>query len=342
MKLELFNYNLPKKLIANKPAQPRDHSKLLVFDRKNNAIKHDKYLNLDKYLTQNDVLVFNNSKVFPARLFGQKESGGKVEVLLLKKLDYEYDWEVMLRSKRAKIGLKLLFKQGLSAILVKRLSEKTWLLKFNKKGSQFNTIINKIGQIPIPPYIESKAKQSELKKQYQTVYAKQIGSAAAPTAGLHFTNRLLKKIKDKGCKIEYITLHVGLGTFEPVTTENIEDYKIHKEWVTVDKKTINNLTKYKKQGKRIITVGTTSVRTLEAIMSKKQTTDFNDYVDIYIYPGYKFKFIDAMITNFHLPKSSLLMLVSAFIGRQQTLKLYKIAIKLRYRFFSFGDGMFIY
>lgn len=342
MKLSQFDYNLPENLIAQKPASPRDSSKLLVYNKKSNQIIHDKYLNLDKYLTPNDVLVLNDSKVFPARIIGRKESGGRAELLLLEQKK-DNEWEVIIGCKRPKIGLKLLFKQGLEAEVIKSLEEKTWLVQFNFTDTKFFAILDKIGQIPLPPYIESKVKSGKLKDQYQTVYAKETGSAAAPTAGLHFTNRLIKKIKSKGVQMEFITLHVGLGTFNPVNTENIEDYKIHKEWVTVSKKTLNNLQKAKVAGKRIISVGTTSTRTLEAIFSKKDKwqSDFSDYVDIYIYPGYNFKFIDAMITNFHLPKSSLIMLVSALIGRKKTIDLYKLAIKLKYRFFSFGDGMFL-
>ncbi|MBT4722990.1 S-adenosylmethionine:tRNA ribosyltransferase-isomerase, partial [Candidatus Falkowbacteria bacterium] len=223
MKLSQFDYNLPENLIAQKPASPRDSSKLLVFNKSKKEIIHDKYLNLDKYLTDNDVLVFNDSKVFPARLIGKKESGGKAELLLLEQKSSD-KWVVIIGCKRPKIGLKLLFKQGLEAEVIKSLEEKTWLVKFNFKDTTFFAILNKIGQIPLPPYIESKVESKKLKDQYQTIYAKETGSAAAPTAGLHFTNRLIKKIRDKGVQMEFITLHVGLGTFNPVNTENIEDY----------------------------------------------------------------------------------------------------------------------
>jgi len=333
----------------------------LVYKETSNEIIHDRYSNLDKYLTKNDVLVFNDSKVFPARLIGKKESGGRAEILLLKEVS-SGQWEVMIGAKRPKIGLKLQFKRGLEATVVRVQNEKTWLVEFNYKGSRFFDILDRVGEVPLPPYIDQAKVQGlkspelqtiaclssgqakvKVKGQYQTVYAKERGSAAAPTAGLHFTNRLLEKIRKKGVQIEYVTLHVGLGTFNPVNTDDIEDYRIHSEWVSVGKKTLKSLQDAKKQGKRIISVGTTSTRTLEAIFSKKKnwSTGYNDYVDIYIYPGYEFKFIDGMITNFHLPKSSLIMLVSALIGRKKTISIYKLAIKLKYRFFSFGDGMLL-
>jgi S-adenosylmethionine:tRNA ribosyltransferase-isomerase len=342
MKLSLFNYNLPTKLIAQKPSSPRDHSRLLVFNKKTSKINHEQFFNLPKYLNKNDVLVFNNTKVFPARIIGQKLTGGEVEVLLLKKLTAD-KWEAMLRAKKAKSGLKLRFKHSLSGELVERLSAKTWEIKFNLSNNEFYAVLDEIGQSPIPHYINVKNPHSKLlKKQYQTIYAKYLGSAAAPTAGLHFTKNLLNKIKKIGCKIEFVTLHVGLGTFEPVNTENIEDYKIHNEWASIDKATRTRLIKAKENGQRIISVGTTSIRTLEYFFSGKEQQSSEANINIFIYPGYKFKFVDAMITNFHLPKSTLLMLVSAFIGRKKTLELYQKAIGLKYRFFSFGDAMFIY
>lgn len=342
MRTSLFNYNLPPKLIANEPASPRDSSKLLIYSKDQGKITHDKFFNLDKYLLPGDVLVFNNSKVIPARLLGSKSTGGKAEALLLKQ-DKPGIWQAMLGTRKPKIGLKLRFEQGLQAEVIKRISDKTWLLKFNFTGPKFRAILAKIGEMPLPPYIQRiKGQRSKIKDQYQTVYAKKDGSAAAPTAGLHFTNRLLKKIKSRGVQFEFVTLHVGLGTFAPVNTENIEDFKIHTEYIEIDPTTIKRLQKAKQQGRRIIAVGTTSVRTLETIFAKQRKSKIlNLKSKIFIYPGYKFKFIDAMITNFHLPKSSLLMLVSAFIGRQKTLQLYKLAIKLKYRFYSFGDGIFL-
>jgi S-adenosylmethionine:tRNA ribosyltransferase-isomerase len=370
MKLSLFNYNLPPSLIAHKPASPRDHSRLFVFDQKTKQVEHKHFFDLPKYLNKNHVLVFNNSKVFPARLIGKKQSGGKIELLLLQDKG-NGEWEAMIKTKRPKIGLKMMFSKGLHATLTQSMSEKTWLVKFNFKGPKFYTILDKIGLVPTPPYIKSQLSNSKLKQKYQTVYASQTGSAAAPTAGLHFTKKLLNKLTKQDVQMEQITLHVGLGTFNPVTTNKIEDYNIHKEWVSADKQTINRLVQAKKAGKRIVAVGTTSVRTLETIFAKFNAStirefrvqtrdavpiaepsrildfvgtisrDYHAFTDIYIYPGYKFKFVDSLITNFHLPKSSLLILISALIGRTTTLKLYKQAIKLKYRFFSFGDAMFL-
>jgi len=307
-------------------------------------------------------MVFNNSKVFPARLLGNKETGGKAEALLLRKLK-SGQWEALLGTRHPKVGLKLSFNKGLTAKVIGTPTAKTWLLQFNFSGPAFYEILDKIGQVPTPPYIDVKNQlfhshslaksDKKIRNQYQTIYAKKLGSAAAPTAGLHFTNRLLKKIRDRGVQTEFVTLHVGLGTFDPVNTENIEEYKIHQEWVSVDKQTIKRLIKAKQVGKRIIAVGTTSVRTLETLFSTSPICDIRDsrqshinschsyYTDIFIHPGYKFKFINAIITNFHLPKSSLIMLVSAFIGRKKTLELYNKCIKLKYRFFSFGDAMFL-
>jgi len=340
MKLSLFDYNLPKELIAQKPRAKRDSSRLLVYSPTNKRLIHDYFHNLPKYFTMNDLLVFNNSKVFPARLLGQKETGGKCEVLLLKNIKGS-TWEVLLGINRPKIGLNLLFSEGLKAKILNTCSDKTWLIEFNFKASKCQTIFDKIGQVPLPPYIHSNTSEKNLKQQYQTVYAKPIGSAAAPTAGLHFTKELIGQIKKMGCAIEFVTLHVGLGTFDPVKTDNIEDYKIHSEWISISQKTINNIIQAKKDGKRIIAVGTTSVRVLETIFDKKITKSFSGNINTFIYPGYKFKIVDAIITNFHLPKSSLLMLVSAFIGRKNVMKIYQTAIKLKYRFFSFGDAMFL-
>lgn len=374
MKLKLFDYNLPGKLIAQTPAVPRDRSRLLVYGPvgrsfnegrvKTRKIIHDRFYNLPKYLTNNDVLVLNNTKVFPARLIGNKETGGKAEILLLKKIkrdgqqanhSFSEGWEGLVGCTRPKSGLKLRFERGLQAELVNRLSEKTWLIKFNFKGDKFNAILNQIGQTPLPPYIQVSLRPrssggSKLEKQrYQTVYARHLGSAAAPTAGLHFTKNLLNKVKKRGCEMEFVTLHVGLGTFNPVNTENIEDYKIHSEWAIVDKATIARLIKAKRKGKRIIAVGTTSTRVLESFFENApmlhsmgvRKKSISKFIDIFIYPGYKFKFIDALITNFHLPKSSLLMLVAAFIGRKNIMKIYQTAIKMKYRFFSFGDAMLL-
>ncbi len=338
-----FDYNLPSDLIARQPAKPRDHSRLMIYDRKSKKINHEKFLNLDKYLNSNDVLVFNDSKVFPARLIGKKQSGGRAEVLLLKKIN-NHEWEAMLGMSNPRPGVKVIFKKNFHADIIDQKEGKTWRVKFNLCGNSFWREVNRLGKVPLPPYIQSQEKQSRLKKQYQTVYSKQIGSAAAPTAGLHFTPRLLRKLRAKGVKFEFVTLHVGLGTFAPLDTRRVEDYRIHEEWVSVPKKTLNNLSLHKEKGRRIIAVGTTSTRTLEAIFresAREFKQDYNDFVNIYIYPPYKFRFVDALITNFHLPKSSLLVLVSAFAGKNKIKKLYDLAVKLKYRFYSFGDSMFI-
>ncbi|MFA6536848.1 MAG: tRNA preQ1(34) S-adenosylmethionine ribosyltransferase-isomerase QueA [Patescibacteria group bacterium] len=343
MKLALFNYDLPNKFIAQKPASPRDSAKLLVYDKKSKKTVHDTFLNLDKYLRKGDVLVFNDSKVFPARLFGNKESGGKAEFLFLKELANS-QWEVLIGSRNPLIGTKYIFPNKLMAEIVAKIPGKSWLVKFNKSNSEIKKTLVKFGHMPLPPYIKNDSTEKKLQEQYQTIYAKKSGSAAAPTAGLHFTERLLKKLKKVGVQMEFVTLHVGLGTFNSVDTENIEDYEIHSERVEVSAKTMKNLMKAKKENKRIIAVGTTSVRTLEAIFANYPNTkseNIDREVKIFIYPGYKFKFVDAIITNFHLPKSSLLMLVSAFVGRKKILDLYEIAKSKNYRFFSFGDGMFL-
>lgn len=342
MKLSLFDYHLPKERIAQSPANPRDSARLLIYDRKTGKVKHEVFRNLPEYLTANDVLVFNNSKVFPARLRGKKESGGKAELLLLKHLGPK-KWECLVGTSNPRPGIKLVFAHGLIGEILNTAEEKTWVVEFNCPDKEMFEHLEKIGEIPLPPYISSTEKQTVLKKQYQTVYAEPVGSSAAPTAGLHFTENLLSKIKKMGCQIEYVTLHVGLGTFNPINVEDIEKYHIHSEDVSVDKETLKRLIAAKKQGKRIIAVGTTAVRTLEAVFTDmlSRNNDFVQSVNIYIYPPYKFKFVDAMITNFHLPKSSLLVLVSAFAGRKNIQEIYRKAIKNKYRFFSFGDASFL-
>lgn len=347
MKLKLFDYNLPKNLIAQKPANPRDSSRLFVYDKKNKKIEHKIFRQIGDYLKPGDVLVFNDSKVFPARLIGKKAvTGGRMEIFLLneKKMG---EWEVLIKGRGKKDGLIVNFSNKLKCELIKKIGEFTWLVKFNKKGESLKRLIMKFGKTPIPPYIKNSLKETVLRKRYQTVYAKKIGSVAAPTAGFHFTKRLLKQLNKKGVQCEFVTLHVGLGTFQLVNVENIEDYKIHSETVIVKTEVAKRLLEAKKQRRRIIAVGTTSARTLEAIFSKKKfkinsSNIIKKNVDLFIYPGYKFKMIDGLITNFHLPKSTLLMLISAFIGRKKTLELYQIAIKKGYRFYSFGDVMFLF
>ncbi|MFH1598165.1 MAG: tRNA preQ1(34) S-adenosylmethionine ribosyltransferase-isomerase QueA [Patescibacteria group bacterium] len=340
MKLSSFDYNLPKQYIAQKPVYPRDHSRLMVVDRQTKTVWHRHFFDLPKLLVKGDVLVLNNTKVFPARLQGRKkESGGKIEVFLLKKLTGR-TWEVLIGGKIRKAGMVLQFKEGLEGKVIKQLTGGIWHIKLNKSAKDFWPIIDKIGEAPTPPYIKIKDKKQKAKRDYQTVYADKVGSVAAPTAGLHFTKSLLNKLKRQGVQIEYVTLHVGFGTFQPVKVKDIKKHRMHPEWVEVSKETINRIKIARKKGNRVIAVGTTSVRTLETAL-KKPNKSFRGWVNLFIYPGYKFKNLDALITNFHLPRSTLLMLVSALAGRRFILDCYQIATKKQYRFYSFGDAMLI-
>jgi len=340
MKLADFDYKLPKKLIAQKPKHPRDRSRLLIYKRQKDQIIHDYFYNIHKYLKKGDLLVFNDTKVFPARLIGKKQTDGKAEVLLLENIK-EKVWKAMVGAKNKKPGMKIIFNDKLSAVLKKRMSDMEWEVKFEYAGN-FYEIIEKIGLVPIPPYIKSKEKQSKLKKEYQTIYARKFGSAAAPTAGLHFTNKVLDKLKEKGIEFASITLHVGLGTFAPVREENIKKHKLHSEKVEITKPNIDKILKAKKENRRVIAAGTTTVRVLEGVLGEKNIKkEWKGKVDIFIYPGYEFKIINGLVTNFHLPKSSLLMLVSALIGRTKILNIYNTAIEKKYRFYSFGDAMLI-
>lgn len=343
-----FDYNLPLELIAQAPAKPRDHSRLLLLEEKTGKISHKYFYNLIDYLQSGDLLVLNNSKVFPARLIGhKKDTDGKIEVFLHRKINLDI-WECLLRG-RLKENLIINFSNKLLAQVIKNNNDGTWLVKFNLKGDKFWQAINKIGEVPLPPYIKRGKQISSDKNNYQTVFASasKVGSVAAPTAGLHFTTSLLKKIKAKGVKIVYVTLHVGLGTFAPVKTENILDHKMHSEFAEVSATTVKAILNAKKNGGRVIPVGTTSCRTLESIAwdeinTKKTKRTLNFWTDIFIYPGYKFKVTDALITNFHLPKSTLLMLISALAGEEKVKFAYQEAINEKYRFFSYGDSMFIY
>jgi len=362
-KVKDFDYNLPPELIAQKQSEPRDHSRLLVLNKKNGQVEHQHFYDLVDYLRPDDLLVLNNSKVFPARLIGQKaETGGGVEVFLNKKIDDKagdengrkiggHLWECLIGG-RVREGLIIEFavgktRSGLRAEIMKNNNDGTWQVKFNLTGAKFWSAINKIGLVPLPPYIKRDDKINSDKRNYQTVYAAahKVGSVAAPTAGLHFTKQLLKKMKAKGVKIVAVTLHVGLGTFAPVKTEKITEHKMHSEWAEINAKTIGEIRAAKKAGRRIIAVGTTSCRTLEsADFGKLETAGkkrVSFWTDIFIYPGYKFKIVDALITNFHLPKSTLLMLVSALAGKKAIESAYREAISRKYRFFSYGDSMFI-
>jgi len=337
-----FDYNLPTELIAQEPARPRDAAKLLIVNKQDKTLAHRKFSDLVEYLKQGDVLVLNDSKVFPARLFGHKKNtGGSVEVFLHKKIT-ENTWECLLGG-RVNEGLVIELAPNFEAILKSNNQDGTWLVEFNKTGVAFFKAINRIGHLPLPPYIKRAKDQKEDKRNYQTIYAddKKVGSVAAPTAGLHFTPRLIKKIKAKGVIIKTVTLHVGLGTFSAVKTENILEHKMHSELAEIDQATIKYIKKAKLSGQRIIAVGTTSCRTLESWGQAGFPDKFSSWTDIFIYPGYKFKIVDALITNFHLPKSTLLMLVSALASKSLIEQAYKEAIKLSYRFFSYGDAMFI-
>jgi len=340
MKLSLFDYHLPKKLIAQKPLKSRDQAGLMVLDRKKKTIAHHKFFELPKFLRPGDVLVFNDTKVFAARLIGKRETGGKIEVFLLKPVKGK-TWQVLLGGKRRRHGLVINFKQGLSGKIIEKMPDNTWLVQFNCGSKELLKKVDKIGQAPTPPYIKRKSNL----KEYQTIYAKHLGSVAAPTAGFHFTKKLMSQIKKQGVQIEFVTLHVGLGTFEPVRSEKIENHKMHAEYAMINKSTATRINKAKKEGHRIIAVGTTTLRALESFSAKNGqllTVNCQKSTNIFIYPGYKFKLVDGLITNFHLPKSTLLMLVSALAGRQFIKKSYKIAIRKKYRFYSFGDGMMIY
>lgn len=339
MKTSDFDYYLPEEQIAQTPAEPRDSSRLLVYDREKDEIFHKHFYDIVDFLKDGDVLVRNNTKVLPARIFAYTENGGKVEVLLLKRFNLT-DWEVLVKpGKKARIGAKLTVSQELSLVVTDIFEESgSRKVTFNFDGV-FEDVISRIGEMPLPPYITEKLKDKE---RYQTVYAKVDGSAAAPTAGLHFTDALFEKIKAKGVEVVDVLLHVGLGTFRPVKVDNVLEHHMHSEYYEIGEEAAEKINKAKKEGRRIIAVGTTSVRTLES------AADENGFVkpvkgntEIFIYPPYKFKCVDALITNFHLPKSTLIMLVASMTGREKILDIYKTAVEEKYRFFSFGDAMLI-
>lgn len=339
MKTDDFDFYLPEELIAQTPLDKRDSSKLLVLNKKTGDITHTHFSNIVDYLEEGDVLVLNDTKVMPARLYGTKEdTGAVIEVLMLKEKEKD-TWEVLSKpAKRIKKGTIIKFSDKLKAECVGIGEEGIRILKFIYTGI-FYEILDELGEMPLPPYIHEKLKD---KDRYQTVYAKNIGSAAAPTAGLHFTKELINKIKEKGVKIEYITLHVGLGTFRPVNVEDVTKHKMHSEFYQMSSDTAKVLNEAKRNGNRIISVGTTSTRTLETVMNLYgEFRECSGWTDIFIYPGYEFKAINALITNFHLPKSTLIMLVSALAGKDNIMKAYSEAVKNKYRFFSFGDSMFI-
>ena len=340
MSLEEFDYDLPKELIAQDPLEKRDDSRLLVLDKNTGEYKHQHFYDIRKFLRPGDCLVINKTKVMPARLIGEKEgTGGKVEVLLLTRKS-DTTWETLVKpGKNARIGQKLVFGNGLlKAEVIDIVDEGDRLVRFDFDGI-FEEILDQLGQMPLPPYITHQLKD---KNRYQTVYAKYEGSAAAPTAGLHFTKELLQEIRDMGVNIAEITLHVGLGTFRPVKEENVLEHHMHSEYYKVTKEAADMINAAKDSGHRVIAVGTTSTRTLEAASDPDgRMREKSGWTDIFIYPGYRYKVIDCLITNFHLPKSTLIMLVSALAGREHILAAYREAVKERYRFFSFGDAMFI-
>ena len=340
VKTDDFDYYLPEELIAQTPLKKRDDSRLMILDRNTGEIKHEIFHNIINYLNKDDVMVLNDTKVMPARIIGSKtDTGAVIELLILKNIEDD-TWEVLAKpAKRVKIGTIISFGDGLLKAKCTKLGEEGIReVEFIYEGI-FYELLDKLGSMPLPPYIKEKLTD---KDRYQTVYAKNIGSAAAPTAGLHFTKELLEAVAKKGIKICYITLHVGLGTFRPVSVDDVTKHKMHSEFYTMSKEVADILNEAKKSGKRIISVGTTSTRTLETIMSKYNCfKETSGWTDIFIYPGYQFKAVDAQITNFHLPKSTLIMLVSAFATKEIILNAYKEAVKNKYRFFSFGDSMFI-
>lgn len=332
-----FDYDLPQELIAQHPMEPRDHSRLLVVDKKTGEIEHKHFYDLVNYLKPGDVLVFNDTRVIPARLHGTKDTGAHVEVFLLTRRDAT-DWEVLVRpGKKLQVGAKINFSDELSCEVIEHTDFGGRVVRFKYDGI-FEEILDRLGETPLPPYITAPL---EDKERYQTVYNRERGSAAAPTAGLHFTKELLQKIKAIGCEEVFVTLHVGLGTFRPVSEAKIEDHKMHKEFYTVSQEAADAVNKAKAEGRRIIAVGTTAVRTLEAAGADGQLHAGSSWTNIFIYPGYKFRLVDDLVTNFHLPQSTLLMLVSTLSTREIMLQTYKKAVEEKYRFFSFGDAMFI-
>lgn len=344
MKTKEFSYFLPKELIAQERLKPNDQARLLVLDRKEGTLIHSYFYQIDKFLKKSDVLVFNQSKVIPARLIGRKEkTGGKVEILLLrpnlkslKNYRWQKQWRIIARPGISQ-GEKIIFPLGLRGV-VKNVFNYERLLEFNFSGEKLKKIVYQIGQPPLPPYIKKKTNLED----YQTIYARSLGSVAAPTAGFHFTKRLIKKLKKKGIIFQFITLHIGLGTFKPIKTEEIENHQMEEEWVEIDRETANFLNRAKRNSQRIIAVGTTVVRALESFANKKNHLKAGSrFVNLFIYPSYQFKFVDALITNFHLPQSTPLLLVSAFAGKDLIWRAYQEAIKEKYRFFSFGDAMLI-
>lgn len=339
MKKSEFYFDLPTELIAQTPLERRDASRLMHLDRATGEIIHRHFYDLPDYLQEGDCLVLNDSRVLPARLFGTRLTGGTVEVLLLRDLG-DGAWECLTRpGKKTRPGTELVFGDGeMTAVVMDVIDDGNRIVKFHYDGI-FLEVLERLGRMPLPPYIKAELQDQE---RYQTVYSRELGSAAAPTAGLHFTRELLQKLADRGVKICYVTLHVGLGTFRPVKEEEITDHEMHSEFCIMPEETAKVITETKKCGGRVVCVGTTSCRTVESFANEDGTMDpHSGWTNIFIYPGYRFKCMDALITNFHLPESTLIMLVSAFAGKDHVLSAYNTAVQVRYRFFSFGDAMFI-
>ena len=333
-----YFYDLPQELIAQTPVEPRDSSRLLAYDKKNKKLSHKVFHDIIDFLREGDVLVINNTRVLPARLYGYKETGAKIEVLLQKRIDLT-KWSILAKpTKRLKVGTKLVFSEKLSGEIIEIGDFGNCKIEFSFEGV-FEHRLSEVGTMPLPPYIKEKLANQE---RYQTVYAKEEGSSAAPTAGLHFTKELLEKIKAKGVEVVEVLLHVGLGTFRPVSEENILNHKMHSEFFEMSEENAEKLNKAKREKRRVIAVGTTSVRVLESSFADGKIVPQKRETNIFIYPSYKFNVVDAIITNFHLPESTLIMLVSAFVGYEDTMKIYEEAVKAKYRFFSFGDACFFY
>ncbi len=341
MKTSDFFYELPQELIAQTPVEPRDSSRLMVVDKNSGALEHRVFRDLTDYLNEGDCLIINDTRVIPARIYGVKEETGAVVEFLLLKQSENNVWECLCKpGKRAKTGTKFSFGEGLvDCEVISITDDGNRIIRFNCDSKEIYNILDKIGKMPLPPYITEELKNGE---RYQTVYSRELGSAAAPTAGLHFTEEMLDKIRNMGVKIGNVTLHVGLGTFRPVKVDDVTEHKMHSEHYTLPKETADLINETKKSGGRVISVGTTSTRTLESVAAKYgEIREDEGDTSIFIYPGYEFKCIDALITNFHLPESTLIMLVSAFAGYDNIMNAYKTAVEEKYRFFSFGDAMFI-
>lgn len=339
MKTSDFFYNLPEELIAQTPMEPRDASRLMVLHRNSDLIEHKHFRDIIDYLEEGDCLIVNDSRVIPARIYGTKDdTGAKIEFLLLRQLENNR-WETLVKpGKKAKIGTRFTFGEGLLKAEVVDVTDDGNRIVELKSEENIYATLDKIGQMPLPPYITQKLENQE---RYQTVYSHELGSAAAPTAGLHFTTELMDRIREKGINIGYVTLHVGLGTFRPVKVEDVTQHKMHSEHYEIPQETADLILRTKAAGKRVIAVGTTSCRTLESVATNGGIRACEGFTDIFIYPGYQFKVLDGLITNFHLPESTLIMLVSAFFGYDKTMKAYEVAVSERYRFFSFGDAMAI-